>query len=133
MQPDGPLTQESASAIFMRTVHESRHLFDRIDAGESGPFEDVDDLGFMRATLDATDPEAGCISLRFSCWTGGHGGFGLSALHGSAIVTRTNTSAQIEGVLGLVEGDALQGAPGVQVSITVTAEDQSGSVGGFQF
>lgn len=138
-QPDG--TQ--AEWIFGRAVHEVGHIVAvvRDGKGDGGVFElDGDeiqaaiDVGYVVGHVARGDTSTrACVALSFACWTGGHGGFGPSALHGSAEVLIDGETVQARGQLGLTEGAALTGAPAAEVWMELDDASAQGTVGRFEF
>jgi hypothetical protein len=141
--PAGELDAMQAEYIFGRTTHEVDHIADLVrgDAGENGLFEvDGDDIQALTdsgyvvghvAREEGTD--RACVRLSFACWTGGHGGWGPSALDGRADVLVEDDLVEARGALGLTEGDALTGAPSAEVWVHIENASVEGSVGAFEF
>jgi hypothetical protein len=74
-----------------------------------------------------------CVRVAFACWTGGHGGFGPSALDGHAEVLVDTDTLEARGELGLNEGGALSGAPSADVWVHIEDASVQGTVGDFAF
>ena len=141
--PAGGLDVVQAESIFGRTTHEVGHIADlaRGDAAGTGLFEiDGDDITALRDfgyVAGHISREVGsnraCVSLSFACWTGGHGGWGPSALDGRAEVLVDGDVVEARGALGLTEGGALSGAPSAEVWVHIENASVEGSVGSFEF
>lgn len=69
----------------------------------------------------------------FGSWTGGHGGWGLSALDGTLQLLIDADAVEARGSLGLVESGPLEGAPMAPVTVRYVDEALSGTVAGFSF
>lgn len=141
--PAGELDATQAGSIFGRTTHEVGHVADLVRGGaaETGLFEsDGDDIqaltdsGYVIGHIVRDEgTERACVSLSFACWTGGHGGFGPSALDGRADVLVDGAVVEVRGGLGLTEGGALSGAPSAEVWARIEDASIEGSVGAFEF
>ena len=113
--PDGVADADDAEAIFWRGVHEAEHLLEDIEELD-GIFEETSDSGYMFGELWRSSDASACAVVRFGCWTGGHGGFGPTGLHGVATLRFDEGQVEVTGRLGLVELDALSGAPCADVA-----------------
>lgn len=141
--PAGELDDVQADAIFGRTTHELGHLGDIIRGGsqDSGLFErDDDDIwaltdsGYAAGRIARDEStERACVRVAFACWTGGHGGFGSSALDGRAEVLVDAERVEARGELGLTEGGALTGAPSADAWVVIEGPNVEGTVGEFAF
>lgn len=144
----GP-TEDDARHIYGRLIHEVGHVRDVMLTGaESGVIRQVDDgrrhlegmvdHGFMSGIVrsqDRKDGIASCATLRFECWSGGHGGFGPSALEGDVRVIveepadASNPTMRITGAVGLVESGPLQGTRQMDVDIAAQLSQTDGWIG----
>lgn len=141
--PAGDVDDVQAEAIFGRATHELDHLGDVVQgrALDGGLFErDGDDIwaltdsGYVVGRIAREDSTGrACVRVAFACWTGGHGGFGPSALDGRADVLVDLETVEARGELGLTEGDALTGAPSVDVWVHIEGPNVEGTVGEFAF
>lgn len=141
--PTGELGADQANAIFGRMTHEVGHLVALVREGadEAGLLErDGDeiraglDVGYVLGAIatDATTAKS-CVAVELACWTGGHGGWGQSALDGKIEVRIEGDRVEVVGDLGLTEGGALSGAPAAQVWARIDAASVEGSVGAYGF
>jgi hypothetical protein len=141
--PYGELQAEQAEQIFARTIHELDHIAELLGTGSSdagGLFEldgnrlvGVNGGGWVDGVVaQDAEGERTCASLRMACWTGGHGGFGPSALDGMLQIQLEDEVVQAHGKVGLVEGGALIGAPAVAVEARIVDGAASGTVGSFE-
>ena len=141
--PDGELQAEQAEQIFARMIHEVDHIAELLgtdSSGAGGLYElDGDRLvgvnggGWVDGVVaQDADGERTCASLLLVCWTGGHGGFGPSALDGTLQIQLEDEVVQAHGEVGLVEGGALVGAPAVAVEARIVDGAASGTVGSFE-
>ncbi|NUP11813.1 MAG: hypothetical protein HOW73_37675 [Polyangiaceae bacterium] len=139
----GALTQEDAENLLGVLVHEATHL-SALAAGQDGglftwtstdgsTFAGELDSGYVSGRFSTPVLEDGatttCAVIEFGCWTGGHGGWGPSALAGVAFITVTMkdevvTHIQIDGdSLWLVESEPLSGTPKTPVDVDVVFDD----------
>lgn len=143
--PAGVPDEEEASAIFQRASHEVGHVVTVLLAESGDPPSDLltidgdtiaadSDDEALRGTI-SRDAATGrvCVALRFGSWTGGHGGWGLSALDGTMLVLVEDGETTAVGTLGLVESGPLDGAAPGAVGIHHDGELLSGSVDRFDF
>jgi hypothetical protein len=143
--PSGVMDEPQASAVFQRASHEVGHIVSVLNAppGDApGDFLTIEgdsisadrDGEALRGTFvrDAATGKV-CAAIRFGAWTGGHGGWGLSALDGTMYVLIEGTATRAQGSVGLVESGALEGAPVAEVHVEHDGELLSGDVGEFTF
>ncbi len=134
------LTQQNAEDILYRVVHESGHIASLV-AGSGGDlftwtdggahfFASTDDGYLVGALPEAWDGESGaCAVAEFDCWTGGHGGWGPSALAGVALIDTTLAEGFVTHVrivsdsLWLVESGPLSGTPPAAVAVDLVLVD----------
>ena len=129
--PEGTVDEDGAEAIFARAVHEADHILFALEDID-GSFDDTTDDGFMVGALVRPPAGSPCAVVRFVCWTGGHGGFGPTGLHGQATLVFEDGGVEMAGRLGLVESGALQGAPYADVQATIDGVDVAGTVDDFE-
>lgn len=129
--PEGAVDQQGAEAIFARAAHEADHILFALEDIE-GAFSDTTDEGFMVGELARPPGGSPCAVVRFVCWTGGHGGFGSTGLHGQATLLFEDGGVEMAGRLGLVESGALDGAPYADVQVTIDGIDVAGTVDDFE-
>jgi len=131
---EGSLTLQNAEDILYRVVHEAGHMSSAMTATDDGLFTWTYDGGEMLATTDdgfaiglvtdrpTADSEA-CAVVELRCWTGGHGGWGPSALAGVAFMEVTVEAGEVTHVrvasdaMWLVEAQPLSGTPRTTVSV----------------
>lgn len=137
---EGALTLQNAEDLLYRVVHESGHLASLVAGSEGGlvswtedgaHFTASTDDGFLAGALPADwDGDAGaCAAVEFGCWTGGHGGWGPSALAGVALIEITVSDTAVTRVriasdsLWLVESGPLSGTPRTAVTVDLALVD----------
>jgi hypothetical protein len=139
--PAGEIDDVQAEAIFGRTTHELDHLRDVMQGVDTSLFElDGDDIsartdsGYVVARIQRDDGTArACMQVTFACWTGGHGGFGPSALDGRVEALVDGDGIEARGELGLSDGEALAGAPAGELWVRIDDGGVEGDVGAFAF
>lgn len=141
--PAGEIDDVQAEAIFGRATHELQHLRDVMQGHthDGGLFEREDDdiwaltdSGYVVGRIASENgTERACVRVAFACWTGGHGGFGSSALDGHVEVLVDAERVEASGVLGLSDGGALTGAPSADVSVRIDDTHVEGTVGELAF
>jgi hypothetical protein len=94
----------------------------------------VTDSGYVVARIrrDGSTARA-CMQVTFACWTGGHGGFGSSALEGRVEALVDGDGIEARGELGLSDGEALAGAPAEELWVRIDDASVEGTVGAFAF
>ncbi|MFT7580638.1 MAG: hypothetical protein ACI9MR_002311 [Myxococcota bacterium] len=145
---DGPLEAHHASDLVARLWHEALHLRALVLGesasnglwlnAENGYLGASEDHGFVVGRVGPScETTTRCVSVSFGCWTGRHGGFGPSALHGGGTITvvetGTSSTLRVTGQFGLLDGDAFLGTPLVDVDISADLSNldalPTGSVG----
>ncbi len=121
-EADAP-TDEQLDALRGRVRHEAMHVAAVLaGASRSGLTtaapEDglvgVIDNGYLRGVI-ADDGDVACATVRFHCWSGGHGGWGFAALDGTLTVRLEGDVVTLAGNAGLLGGEARDGTPVVDV------------------
>jgi hypothetical protein len=137
---EGALTLQNAEDLLYRVVHEAGHLASLVAGSEGGlatstedgtHFEAFTDDGYLTGALPSgwETADSSCAIVEFGCWTGGHGGWGPSALAGVALIDITLADGVVTRVrvashsLWLVESGPLSGTPPTAVSADITLED----------
>lgn len=73
------------------------------------------------------------MQVTFACRTGGHGGFGPSALDGRVEALVDVDGIEARGELGLSDGEALAGAPADELWVRIDDDGVEGTVCAFAF
>lgn len=136
------LPREQREAIFGRLHHEVSHLAEAVMNGRlepEGVWEHTEDHGSMTVVGDL-DTRADRVDLvaeiRFTHWTGRHGGWGYSALEGRACVTLAYSPAggellvDVSAALHLVADGPLLGTPPANVQYSARGTSVVGTVAG---
>ncbi len=138
--PSSAPDPEEAAAIFQRASHEMGHVVSVLLADPGDPPSDLLATDGETLTSDrdgealrgaiTRDAATGriCAAIVFGSWTGGHGGWGQSALDGTMLVLVEGQKSSAIGDLGLVESGPLEGAGRGDVRIEHDGELLSGSV-----
>ncbi|MFT7578701.1 MAG: hypothetical protein ACI9MR_000359 [Myxococcota bacterium] len=131
---EGTLTQVQSDALVRRVWHEAMHVAGSVGQAEpSGLFGPgspsagvlgVLDHGYAIAAVAVSGPRevsSVCVTIQFRCWTGGHGGWGFSALNGVGRVMIVGTDGSgllsVDGLFGLLEAGPLMGTPETRVTL----------------
>jgi hypothetical protein len=130
--PVGEIAEEDIESFLWRITDEASHVSQKIQNRELDFFRTLDaesDLyarleegGFqvLRISPAQAETRTGCARVLMQHYTGGHGGFGVTALEGTMDVVITGDPAstlrlEVKGTLGAVEDGALIGVPMVPV------------------
>ncbi len=130
--PDGGvLSLQDAEDLLFRLTHEAGHIAGLAVMIDSAPFTSEpggafaaqNDDGYAIGQWGPPEGDSTCAAVELRCWTGGHGGWGPSALAGAALISVDVEDGVVTRVriqsdsLWLVEDGPLAGTPKTQVSV----------------
>ena len=132
---EAALDAEQAKGMLGRLVHETEHIADAVAEhaarGEKGMLFTLEEDGgaeHVEGTLEFRELETvASLDVVFRHWTGRHGGWGYSALDGSASITvRLQADgarlAAVCGTIRLVDDGPLRGAPATSAAFVLTPQ-----------